>query len=193
MHRLPGCYKSFYNKLHKALWCLNIYGCLRFPLRVALCQSSNSTKSCGATPDVLSGSRGKGPGGLDLHQRRNTQGGRTSNESFSIHHFSSPTSSVSPLNWPSKQTYRCVTSGDQTDKQTNILVRVKTAKLGLWRGPRCTRCRTNMLEISMDARRRRTRQAVTLPGGSLTDGSGGQAVLLLSYMPSACGYETAGE
>lgn len=31
MHRLPGCYKSFYNKLHEALWCLNIYGSLSFP------------------------------------------------------------------------------------------------------------------------------------------------------------------
>lgn len=31
MRPLTACYKSFYNKLHKALWCLNIYGCLSFP------------------------------------------------------------------------------------------------------------------------------------------------------------------
>lgn len=31
MHRLPGCLKSFYNQPHKALGCLNIYGCLSFP------------------------------------------------------------------------------------------------------------------------------------------------------------------
>lgn len=31
IHHRPSCYKSFYNKLHKALWCLNIYSSLRFP------------------------------------------------------------------------------------------------------------------------------------------------------------------
>lgn len=38
---LAAHHKSFYNKLHKPLWCLNIYGCLWFPLRAVSCQKLN--------------------------------------------------------------------------------------------------------------------------------------------------------
>lgn len=47
-------YKSFYNKLHKPLWCLNIYGCLWFPEGCFLSETQLGTKSSGAAPDLLS-------------------------------------------------------------------------------------------------------------------------------------------
>lgn len=67
MHRLPGCNKSFYNKLYKALWCLNIYGAW---VSLEGCQSTNNTKSCGATPNILSWSQSKGYGGLAISTKR---------------------------------------------------------------------------------------------------------------------------
>lgn len=170
MHRLPGCYKSFYNKLHKALWCLNIYGCLNFPWGLFSVKVATALSQLEWLQTSYRGVRVKGL--MVLTRRR-------------PHIVERPLMSAVSSIMPSNQHPLLVDSIDlankrgatwpllirQTNKQTSPC---QNYQAGLCRGPQGSQYWTNMLEISKDKRQEQTWQDVTQPGCWMTHESWGQ-------------------
>lgn len=152
MHRLPGCYKSFYNKLHKALWCLNIYGCLNFPWGLFSVKVATALSQLEWLQTSYREVRVKGL--MVLTRRR-------------PHIVERPLMSAVSSIMPSNRHPLLVDSIDlankhgatwpllirQTNKQTSPC---QNYQAGLCWGPQGSQYWTNMLEISKDKRQEQT-------------------------------------
>lgn len=122
MHHLPGCCKSFYNKLHKALWCPNIYGCMSFPWGLFSVKVATAlSRAEWLQTSYLS--QGKGSGGL--HQKRTTQRKRPLISASSCIYSPHPRRLLADsIDLTNKNT----AAWPLLTRQTNKLLRVETTK-----------------------------------------------------------------